>query len=189
MHRSSEPGSGETHRLLGAGVPDKSRYRLPVHLLLKRDAALQHRLKPSVFIEDRHRALKDRPLDAGEFGTEVTASLAWAGCCHPALKDCLGLFELLVGADDRKDFAGGVALGECFPQAPVCVDLRAERRQGVVAGIAVGEQRAVGIERDRQLEGEVPPGAACGTAIETGREGATLDAERLDHAESLGLGR
>ena len=86
---------------------------------------------------------KDRPLDAGEFGTGAAASLAWAGCRHPALKDRMGAIELLVTADDRDDRDGAVALGDRLPEAAVRVGPRAERRQGVVAGIGADEQRAV----------------------------------------------
>ena len=38
---------------------------------------------------------------------------------------------------------------------------RAERRPGVVAGFGVDEERAVGVERDGQLEREVASGAAA----------------------------
>ena len=59
-----------------------------------------------------------------------------------------------------------VALGERLPQAHLRVSPRAERCQGVMAGIGVDEQRVVGIKGDRQLERAVTLGAACSTAIE-----------------------
>ena len=52
----------------------------------------------------------------------------------------------------RDDLDGAVALGERLPEAAVRVGPRAERRQGVMAGIEVDEQRVVGVERGRQLD-------------------------------------
>lgn len=88
----------------------------------------------------------------------------------------LGPIELLVSADDRDDLGEAAALGERFPPAPLRVGPRAERRRGVMAGIGVDEQRAVGIDRYRQREREVPPSAAYSTAIEPRGAEATLDA-------------
>ena len=92
-------------------MPDKSRCRLPAHLLLERDAALQRGLQPSVFFEDRHRALKDRPLDAGEFFTNPGVGFDAAGRFAPAAEDRIGPVELVVRADARDDLDGALALG------------------------------------------------------------------------------
>ena len=121
MRWSSEPGSGETHRLPGAGVPDEFRCGLPAHLLLERDTALQRGLKPAELLENLGRAPKDRPLDAGELGTHFVVGLARADGSHPALKDRPGPIELLVGADDGDDLDGAVELGERHPEAAVRV--------------------------------------------------------------------
>ena len=86
-------------------------------LLRTRDTALQRDLESAELIENVGRAPKDRPLDTGEFGTDVAAGLAWAGGSHPTPEDRLGPIELLVGADNRDDLDGAVALGERLPEA------------------------------------------------------------------------
>ena len=168
---------------------DRSRGGLRAYLLLERDTALQRGRESAELLENLGRAPKDRPPDAGEFGTDLAGGLAWASGSHPALEDRLGPIELLVGADDRDDLDGAVALGERLPEAAVRDDPRAERRQGVMAGIGVDEQRVVGIERDRQLEREVSRGSASGTGKEPRGEKATLDAQCLERADYLGLCR
>ena len=130
--RSSVEHPRQTRRPPGAGTPDDSRSRPAAHLLLERDAALHGALESSEFFEDLDRALKDRPLDAGDFGMDLTGGRAWASGAHPAL-DCLGSIELPAGSNDCDDLDGAVALGERLPQAPVRVRPGAERRLGIVA--------------------------------------------------------
>ena len=79
MRRSPEPGSGETHRLPSAGVPDKSRCRRPAHLLLERDDAPQRGLESAELLENFGRAPKDCPLDAGEFFMDLSVEFGAAG--------------------------------------------------------------------------------------------------------------
>ena len=140
--RSSEPGSGEAHRFPSAAAVDRSRGGLRANLLRERDTALQRGLESAGLLENLGRAPKDRPPDAGEFGTNIAAGLPRASGSHPALPDRLGPIELLVSADDGDDLDGAVALSERLPEATVRVGPRAERRQRVMAGIGVDEDRS-----------------------------------------------
>lgn len=89
---------------------DRSLAGLRACPLRQRDRAPQCGLKPAELVKNLGHAPKDGPHDAGEFGTDATASLAWAGCYRPVLKDGLDLIELLVRAVDCDDLDGAVAL-------------------------------------------------------------------------------
>ena len=77
--RSSVERPRQTRRPLGAGVPDDSCCRPAAHLLLERDAALHDGPQPTELLEDCNCAMKDRPLDAGDFFMDPGVGFGGAG--------------------------------------------------------------------------------------------------------------
>lgn len=142
----------ETCRPPGSGAPDYSRCRLAWHLVIERDTALQWGLELAELLENFGRAPKDRPLDAGKNGTNVTVSLDWAGCSR----------IVWARSNTSSVWTGATTLMERLrsakspQQAPVRVGPRAERRQGVMAGIGVDEQRAVGGSAQAATDHQTP---------------------------------
>ena len=75
-------------------------------------------------------------------------------CVGPVLEDRQGPLQLPHGADDGYDLDGSAALPQRFPEAQVRFAPGTERGRGVVSGIDVYEEGALGLQRDRQLERE-----------------------------------
>ena len=64
-----------------------------------------------------------------------------------------------------------------------------EARSGLVARIGVDEHRALGVKRDGQLEGEVPPRIAAGAPVHAHGQEFAIQPKRLERTDLLGLGR
>ena len=124
------------------------------------DDPLEAGLQVAILFEHPLILLADGLLDSGDLAAGRTVGFrnsGGAGCCRcvgPVLEDRQGPLQLPHGADDGHDLDGSAALPQRFPEAAMCHGPGAERRRGIVSGIDVDEECALGFERDRQLERE-----------------------------------
>ena len=99
-------------------------------------------------------ALKDRPLDPGQFLADPGVGLAGAGGFGPTAHHAPGSLELPRGARDGDDLDEPALSLERVPEPAVRRSPGAERGRGVVAGIDVDEHGAARVQRDGQFERE-----------------------------------
>ena len=129
------------------------------------DDPLEAGLQVAILFEHPLILLAYGLLDSGDLAASRTVGFrnsGGAGCCRcvgPVLEDRQGPLQLPHGADDGHDLDGSAALAERLPEAQVRFAPRAERRRGVVSGLDVYEECALGVQRDRQLGGK--PGSVC----------------------------
>ena len=124
------------------------------------DDPLEAGLQVAILFEHPLILGADGLLDSGDLAAGRTVGFrsgGGAGCCRcvgPVLEDRQGPLQLPHGADDRHDLDGSAALPEGLPEAAMCHGPRTERRRGIVSGIDVDEECALGVQRDRQFERE-----------------------------------
>ena len=120
-------------------------------LFRERDAALHGGLEAAELFEDLDRALENGPLDPVEFLTDLGGGFGVAGRPGPASHDLPRPLHLPMRARGDDDLNGPALSPERVPELAVRHAPGPERGRGIVAGIGVDEDGALGVQRDRQL--------------------------------------
>ena len=120
-------------------------------LFRERDAALHGGLEAAELFEDMDRALENGPLDPVEFLTDLGGGFGVAGRPGPASHDLPRPLHLPMRARGDDDLNGPALSPERVPELAVRHAPGPERGRGIVAGIGVDEDGALGVQRDRQL--------------------------------------
>ena len=121
------------------------------------DDPLEAGLQVAILFEHPVLLGADGPLDSDDLATSRTVGFrsgGGAGCCRcvgPVLEYRQGPLQLPHGADDGHDLDGSAALPQRFPKAAMRFAPGAERGRGIVSGIDVDEEGALGVQRDRQF--------------------------------------
>ena len=144
------------------------------------DDPLEAGLQVAILFEHPLILGADGLLDSDDLAADFVVEFGGVGISRPVGEHRLRPAPLVRCPDDDHDFDPAAAIPKRLPEFAVRGTPGAERRRGLVAGIEVDEDGALGVKRDREPEREVAPEVPGRSPVDPPGQEPALDAERLE---------